>query len=405
MPLNIGLGILIFLLPFSPHIPIKLLGSSFSIRFEDIIVPILLCFWISELLLKKRRFIYSGLYIPIGAYFFIGLISTFLGYYVKHIIPDPLYAACVILRSAEYYIIFCLTVNILKTKKQLINYFNVWLVAAVLIALYGILDCLFNVSGPTGLYDRGWFSFQSNHLGGYLMISLILAIGLFSTAANKTQKILSVIAIPLISYVLFFSLSRITYLSTFVAILVYCILKSKRLILVPLILAFFLFWIIPKMMPDTLVGRYLNSAIKHTFSLTTVPQSLGSSIASDFSAAQHRFLIKRAFKITSQHPFIGEGLGAREIVYYDSQLALVPASTGIIGSTIFLWLLIAIWRIAISRYRNTTDTYLREVARVFLAIFAGLLVHSIASVAFLIAVIAYPFWFLTGAVFSLKHLS
>jgi hypothetical protein len=159
------------------------------------------------------------------------------------------------------------------------------------------------------------------------------------------------------------------------------------------------------MFPKTLVGKYLDSTIKHTFSLSTVPRDPGTSIASDFSAADHRFLIKRAFKIACEHPLIGEGLGAREIVYYDSQLALVPASTGMMGSLVFIWLLVSIWRMAIARYRNTTDTYLREVAGVFLAIFAGLLVHSIASAAFLIAVIAYAFWFLTGITFLIPHLS
>jgi hypothetical protein len=82
---------------------------------------------------------------------------------------------------------FFLTVNILKTKKQLKNLLNLWLASAILLSIYGIIDHWLGISGPTGLYDRGWFDHQSNHLGGYLMLSLALALGLYSAAEEKMQ--------------------------------------------------------------------------------------------------------------------------------------------------------------------------------------------------------------------------
>lgn len=51
-------------------------------------------------------------------------------------------------------------------------YLRIWMIAAILISVYGIFDLALNISGPAGLYDGGWFYHQSNHMGGYLMVSL-----------------------------------------------------------------------------------------------------------------------------------------------------------------------------------------------------------------------------------------
>ena len=397
MLLDVGLAIFIFLFPFSPKIPVNLFNQNLQIRLDDVIVPVLFFIWLIEWLTKKRQLIYSKLYIPVGAYFLIGVISTLLGYFVKHTIQNPLYTTCIILRSAEYYIIFFLTVNILKTKKQLMNYLNVWMIATIVISLYGIFDRALNISGPTGLYDKGWFLWQSNHMGGYLMISLIVAIGLYLRKGQRAQRILPLIAIPFISYALFFTLSRTTYISAIVAIFVYCMLKSKQLVLLPIILAFFLFWFMPVMMPNTLVGQYLDSVVKDTLSLRTDMRTTESRVASDFSAVHHRRLMTKAFKRFLKYPVTGEGFGARQLKEYDSQIALVPAATGITGSLAFIWLFLSIFITGIKAYRKgERDSDFREVARIFLSIFAGALIHSIASVAFVIAVIAYSFWLLAG---------
>lgn len=399
MFLNIGLGFLIFLLPFSPHIPLQLFNRSFSIRLEDIIIPILLVIYLQELLLKKRRLTYSNLYIPIGAYFFIGLISTFLGYYVKHIISDPLYAACAILRSAEYYIIFFLTVNLLKTKKQLVNYLTVWLIAAILISVYGIFDAVCRISGPTGLYDGGWFLHQSNHMGGYLMISLVLALGLMDSTKVRAVKMLSLVAIPLIACAILFNFSRTTYLSTLAALFVFFAIKNRKLMILPAICAVVLFLVIPRIIPDTVLGRRLGNITNDIFSLRTQPVDQFDSMA------LHRAKLLEAFQDFSRDIVFGKGMGFYPLHVYDSQVSLVPVSGGIIGSVVFIWLLVQIFKTALRAYNLAGDVELKSLTRVFIAVYFGVLVHSITSTAFMIALIAYAFWFFAGVMVTALHLS
>lgn len=390
MLLDVGLAIFILIFPFSPKIPLNIFGQPLLIRWDDIIVPILCLIWAIELLLKKRRFVYSKLYIPIGVYFLVGLISTLLGHYVKHTVPDLIYATCVILRSGEYYIVFFLTVNILKTKKQLMNYLNIWLIAAILISMYGIFDHLLNISGPTGLYDLGYFLGQSNHMGGYLMISLLLAIGLLGVAKTKLTKILSIIAIPLISYVTLFNLSRTTYFSTLAALFVFFILKNKKLIMIPILGATLLFLIIPNLFSNTVLGKRLNNITSDIFSLRIRPLDQFDSMA------LHRAKFVYIFRDFSKYFLLGSGLGVYPLCVYDSQLSLVPVTTGILGVIAFIWLLVEIFREVSRIYKSTSNIEVRSLVSVFMAIYFGVLVHSITSTAFMIALIAYPFWFLAG---------
>jgi hypothetical protein len=397
MLLNIGLGLFLFTFPFSPKIPINLLGDSMLIRTDDVIVPLLFLIWLIEFLFKKRQCVYSRLYLPMGVYFLIGLIPTLLATYSKHNLYNGPYALWVTLRSAEYYIIFFLTVNILKTKKQMIDYLKLWMVAAILISIYGIFDHISNISGQTGLYDKGWFYHQSNHMGGYLMMSLILALGLFTTQREKLKKAVCLFAIPVISYVILFNLSRTTYLSTFVALFTFCIIKNRKFIIIPIIYAIVLFLLIPTILPKTTLGRRLGGIANDIFSLRTQP------VGQFDSMALHRAKLINVFQDFPKDILLGKGLGFYPLANYDSQLSLVPVSTGVVGSVAFIWLLARIFKTAIRMYKLVVDIELKSLITICIAIYCGVLVHSITSTAFTIALIAYPFWFLTGAVAATSY--
>lgn len=391
---DIGLIFFIFIFPFSPKIPITIAGVPLLIRLDDIIVPLLFLAWLIELLLKKRCFVYSRLYIPIGVYFLTGLVSMLWGYYIKQTVHDPIYATCVIIRSAEYYIMFFLTVNILKTKKQIIRCINIWIIAAILISLYGISDHVLGISGPTGLYDYGWFDLQSNHMGGYLMVSLILAIGLLSTAQLRRTKIVSIIAIPLISYAILFNLSRVTYFSTLAALATFFLIKNRKLIIIPITLAVLLFLIIPTIFSHTTLGGRLNNVAKDVFSLRTKPLNQFDSMA------LHRAKFVEVFKDWPADIILGKGTGAYSLSEYDTQLALVPVSTGVVGTIVFIWLLTQIFKTAFRIHNSAIDKEVKFLAGIFIAIYVGVLVHSVTSTAFMIALIAYGFWVLFGILLS-----
>jgi hypothetical protein len=237
-------------------------------------------------------------------------------------------------------------------------------------------------------------------MGGYLMISLILAIGLFTAVQNKLTKALSIIAIPLISYVILFNLSRTTYFSTLTALFVFFMLKNKKLIVVPIICMVVLFLIIPTILPNTVLGKRVGNITQDIFSLRTKPIDQFDSLT------LHRAKFIDVFKDFPAHFVFGKGLGFYPLHAYDSQISLVPVSTGIIGSIVFVWLLSEILKFAIRAYKSVYDVELKSLTTGFIAIYFGVLVHSIITTAFMIALIAYPFWLLLAmAAVSAKIIS
>jgi hypothetical protein len=394
-----GLAFFIFIFSFSPKIPLSISGSLVFIRLDDLLVPALFLIWLSELLLKKRRLVYSRLYLPLGSYFIVGLIATLLGYYSHHPAVDPLYCLGVILRSGEYYIIFFLAVNILKTKKQIIDYLHVWTIAAVAVALYGIADHILGISGPTGLYDRGWFSHQSNHMGGFLMVSLTVVLGLFHFSRRRRTKLLFAAGLTVISCAILFNLSRTTYISALAALSVFYALHNRKLLVIPVICAVTLFVIVPAIFPNAVLGRRAANIVSDIFSTRIEHRDAFDSMA------LHRAKCLYVFRDFPRDILFGKGLGFYPLYEYDSQIALVPVATGVVGVVVFFWLLAAVYTTATGVYSSVKDAELRSVTKAFIAAYCGVLVHSITSTAFMIALIAYPFWLLTGIVSSISRLS
>jgi len=269
----------------------------------------------------------------------------------------------------------------------------------VAVALYGIADHVLGISGPTGLYDRGWFFHQSNHMGGFLMISLVVVLGLFHFSRRRRAKLLFAAGLAVISCAILFNLSRTTYISALAALSVFYALHNRKLLVVPVICAVILFAIVPGISPNSVLGRRTANIVSDIFSTRVEHRDAFDSMA------LHRAKYLYVFKDFPRDMLFGKGLGFYPLYEYDSQIALVPVATGAVGVSVFFWLLTAIYTTAAGVYRSVKDAGLQFVTRVFLAVYCGVLVHSITSTAFMIALIAYPFWLLAGIVSAISRLT
>ena len=88
----------------------------------------------------------------------------------------------------------------------------------------------------------------------------------------------------------------------------------------------------------------------------------------------------------------------------DAQYPRTLVETGSVGFLAFVWVLSAVLRLAVSRYRAARDAFGRGLALGYLTGFVGLLFHAIGSNSFIIIRIMEPFWFFMAIVIALPLL-
>jgi len=93
-------------------------------------------------------------------------------------------------------------------------------------------------------------------------------------------------------------------------------------------------------------------------------------------------------------PLWGYGLTAEQIL--DSQFARLIVEVGGIGTALFIWILVRIVRCAWFLLRHSTSWFYQALALGYLAMFVGVIAHSMGTITFYIVRIMEPFWFLTG---------
>ena len=388
--LDLGLYLLIFSIPLSPKIT-GIFGSEIPIRIDDILIVMLFMVWIMKIS-KGEAHIYKTPFSALIMSLFIFMVAnTVLGYIGKGTIVNIKYSVCVLLKNFEYYAVFFLIASNIHTRRQIKNIITLWMAAYFLVIVYGIAEHL--VTHAERLYDGAWWLYdsQSNHMGGYLMISTIIALALSMAANNVKRKISYLVLILLSLYPFFYNQSKQAYLSFTVSLTLIYLFLRPYLLFIPALLILVLFFGIPRLFPhmkETETINFLKLSISKGYD-----ESQDTTVISPDSADIRRRIIKRSFREFSKYPLIGRGTGYRPLAWYDSQVPLLLFENGIIGTAIFVWLLL---RLLISGFKNflvSKDSYFKALSAAFIASYFGVLIHSVAAPAWVITLIIEPFWF------------
>jgi O-antigen ligase len=148
----------------------------------------------------------------------------------------------------------------------------------------------------------------------------------------------------------------------------------------------------PLFLPQEVKDRIL-----YTF---TQPEEAGQvrigDIRLDTSTSARIDSLKKIMNDWPKNPIFGYGVTGYD--FLDSQYPRVLIETGIVGLIAFLYLLFSIFKLAISRMRDTKNPYLKGLAVGFFAGYIGLLFHAIGANTFIIVRIMEPFWFFAGII-------
>ncbi len=389
-----GLVILIASMLLSPEVPIGGTGGaglegsrSVILRTEDLVLLLVGFAWMARMAIHKdlgaiRR---TRLNACIFAYSACCLFSTLVGIETARV--RPLLGLCFVAKYIEYFIIFFITVNYVRTGLQLRRLLLAVLVTATLIAAYAWWQ-IPGGSRPTAPFEGR--EGEPNTLGGYLVLMFSVACALALSLPPTMRRfrrggaLLSLFVLP----PLLATLSRSSWLGMGAALLVLAALapQRRRLIGATIVAAALLLLAHPKSVEDRVL---------YTF------QGEGSSIESgrlrlDPSSSARLSSWGDALRGFVQHPLAGWGVTGYG--FLDAQYFRLLVELGAPGFLAFSLLAGSLGTAFYRAFTTLSDPLHRALGLGMLAGFAGLLAHAVGTNTFMLIRIMEPFWLLTGLV-------
>jgi len=396
-----GVYILVIAMLLSPEIygGYKYSGERpMNIRYGDVLIAVIFVGVMVKLSFEGRARLWrtSPVNAGIVTYYGVCCFSTLLA--LRANMPAWRWetAFFVMLKMAEFYMIFFLVGNAIRTREEVRRQLTLFLVVALIICGYGIMSMrtLDRVGAP--FEARGT---EPNTLGGYLTIVMCIAMGLYAYAPTRAKRFLflGVAAFAFIPFL--YTLSRASYIALLVAILTLGIAGRKLLILGALAAILILS---PILMPEEVKDR-----VNYTFQRGTgVPLVIGSheiGLEVDKSTYERVYVWRKVGFILHVAPWFGGGVSWESVM--DSQYARVILETGLFGLGAFLFLQWRLWRTAREAHRWSRDWLCRGLGLGMMATVAGIIVHGFGTISFVIIRIMEPFWFLMALAVTVRTLA
>jgi O-antigen ligase len=386
-----GLIIVIASMLLSPEIALGAAGRggidasrSVVLRTEDLVLMLVGFAWLARMAIHKdlgavRRTRLNG---AIASYVACCLLSTLLGIEAARL--HPLVALCFVLKYVEYFFIFFITVNYVRTPRQLERLLAALLLTAAVITLYAWWQI------PSGVRPSAPFegaTGEPNTLGGYLVLIFCVSCALALESPDGRVRLACGLLSAAIVPPLLATLSRSSWLAFLASLSALVILLQRRTRLLGAAAAGVTLLLL--LMPGRIEER-----VESTFTSAASESLHVGRVHLDTSSSARIASWSAALQGWKQHPVLGWGITGYG--FLDAQYFRVLVEIGLVGFVSFALLILACLR-SFRQARATLQSPLaRALAAGMLAGLAGMLVHSIGTNTFLLIRIMEPFWMLTG---------
>lgn len=386
-----GLVLLVASMLLSPEIPLGAAGAggleasrSVILRTEDLVLLLVGLGWLARMAIHKdlgaiRR---SRLNVAIALYVACCLASTLLGIEAGRV--RPVVGLCYVAKYVEYFFIFFMTLNHVRTPDRLRRLLVALLATSALIVAYAWWQI------PRGVRPSAPFEGtpgEPNTLGGYLVLVIAVATALALHAPvpawRRLCAALAAAAVP----PLLLTLSRSSWLGLVAAVLALLLLSDRRraLAAVAAVAAAALFLALP---------HRVEERIRYTFTPEGTDAVQVGRVQLDASSSARLRSWQEALAGFERHPVLGWGITGYG--FLDAQYFRVLVEIGSVGALAFGALLFGCGRLFLLARREAADPLHRALGLGLCAGFAGLLAHAIGTNTFLLIRIMEPFWMFTA---------
>ena len=382
----ISLYILIFSMLLSPEFGSRdTQGGGMTIRLDDLILVLVSFSWLAKSSLSKDLGLFpkTPLNRGITAYVMICLFSTILGGLFGKI---QLGGYMFVLKYFEYFMVFFMAVNFIETRKQAKIFLVLLLVTCGIVGIYALSQLPLGGRVSTPFEGKEG---EPGTLGGYLLLLMSVSIGILLTSESKRVKTL-LTGLILVSFVaLMATQSRATWMGLPVIYLCFIVMSKKRLMLLAILAV--IIAVGPFIMPESYKERYGGTFKREEGYKATVG---GKAVALDSSATERVLSWQGVLKDYKNHPVFGYGINGYWFI--DGQFFRTLAELGLVGTSIFIFMLYQIGKFLLAANRIASDNLGKGLTMGMFAGFLALLVHCFGSNTFIVVRIMEPFWFLVG---------
>ncbi len=391
---DIALIIVILSMLLSPELRAGQIASrNINIRAEDLFIFVIFFGWLAQMAIKKELGFMkrNPLNAPVIIYITICVISSLMGLIQGRInFRGSLFY---LLKYFEYFLIFFLVGNNLRTYKQAKTYIFFILFTCFIVCILAWLQI------PSG--ERLSAPFESeggepNTFAGYLLLMMSLILGLFFYSKTRREKLFFFSFFGFTAVPFLLTLSREGWISFFPMILTFMFFNKKSRLPLMFVL------IIGVILMPYLLPKSVHERVKETFVEDRSYQFLGKKIHVAESFAARIDAWGNAVNKLSQRPFLGHGVPGGGTI--DNQYTRVMIETGFIGFAIFMWLIIMLFRLAFRSFVTVNDDFAKAIALGFICGFVGLMTQSFGAAVFILIRIMEPFWFVAALVLAFPEL-
>lgn len=399
MEFTLHLVILSMLL--SPEIVLARLGgggfhNELTIRLEDVLLIFMGMAWLSRVAIFKevtawRRSPLNG---PLAAFVGACALSTVVGYMEGKV--SAAVGFFYNLKLIEFAFTYYMTLQVVEDYGAVRRLIRTVIATSVLVCLYGLYQI------PTG--ERVSAPFEGevgepNTFGGYLLLMMGLALGLFATRQGYWKKSAFAFLILLYTTVLIYTQSRASWLGLLPLALGFVVIFPRRIVAIYAFLGVVLVAaiLLPGSAKDVVMSR-----IEQTIDPKGERYETAIGIEVDTSTGVRLQQWSNSFRMWLASPILGTGVSTFGA---DAMYPRVLVETGAVGLGMFLWLIGRLLRVAAGSWRVVRGhpQYAGIGLGYFCAFFA-LLGHGIAAAPFWIVRVMEPFWLLTAIAVSLPRL-
>ncbi|HOW42464.1 MAG TPA: O-antigen ligase family protein [Candidatus Omnitrophota bacterium] len=392
---NLVLFLVVLATLLSPEFEVGAIrGRAIMIRFEDLFIILIVLGWLARLAMNKELGLlkFTPLNTPILVFLLIEFVSTSLGIIRQEIKFQN--SAFYFLKYAEYYLLFFMVVNNIKTMKQARFFVFLTLATCAIVCIYALSHLPSGIRLSAPFEGKGG---EPNTFSGYLllMMSLIIALLLYAQTTAQRVTLLALGGMALVSFV--YTLSRGGWLAFFPMLTAFIVLTKRYrhyfiLFFIALVIA------LPHMLPQRVTER-----LEDVVAAEKEYQIMGKRLTFSASTAARIDAWADGFSKWVKKPILGYGISAGGVM--DNQYTRVLVETGALGFLVFIWLLVRIFHAARRSFVGSKDDlFARAVSLGFLVGFLALLIHSLSAATFILIRVMEPFWFLAAIVVALPHL-
>jgi hypothetical protein len=267
-------------------------------------------------------------------------------------------------KFVEFFLIYLLLVNNITRREE----FRALASFAILVALASALmvsNAFADERGSGRL--NGPLGETANMYGGYLILNIAIALGLFLQARSGPARFASAAAVVLLGIPLLYTYSRTSFVAIMAAALLYGVFKDRRLLVLALVAAV----LTSVAAPENIWNRIASISGVAT---GDEPSSWTSRVWA-WQVAGGRAL--------RENPLLGFGLASIKLGMVDNEYVRVLVDTGVLGLALFLWVLAGLLFKATSLSRRLPlQTFEQGYASGYWIAFLAMMIHAIGATSY-----------------------